>query len=51
MLLLRKKVCEKSGKVSFQRKSTDAAGTVTYNDVVFDEGKAMFVRCRWLFNV
>lgn len=40
---IEKKVCEKSGKVSFQRKSTDAAGTVTYNDVVFDEGKAMFV--------
>ena len=41
---IEKKVCELSGKVSFQRKAVDATtGAVSYTDVVYDEAKAMFV--------
>ncbi len=40
---IEKKVCEKSGCVSFQRKSVDANGTASYTAVQYDEAKAMFV--------
>ena len=37
---IEKKVCEQSGKVSFQRKAVDATtGAVIYTDVVYDEAK------------
>lgn len=40
---IEKKVCEKSGKVSFYRNSSDANGVLVSTEVVYDEGKAMFV--------
>ncbi len=37
------KVCEKSGKVCFLKKSTDAEGNVASAEVMYDEATAQFV--------
>ncbi|MBK9272346.1 MAG: hypothetical protein IPM48_12195 [Saprospiraceae bacterium] len=40
---IEKKVCEKSGKVSFYRNTVDETGVSVSTQVMYDEGKAMFV--------
>ncbi len=40
---IEKKVCEKSGKVSFYRTTKDESGASVSTQVTYDEGKAMFV--------
>ncbi len=40
---IEKKVCEKSGKVSFYRNTKDESGASVSTQVMYDEGKATFV--------
>ncbi|MBK9632724.1 MAG: hypothetical protein IPO62_16995 [Saprospiraceae bacterium] len=40
---IEKKVCENSGKLSFYRNTTDEKGVTVSTQVMYDEGKAMFV--------
>ncbi|MCC6816858.1 MAG: hypothetical protein IT267_10640 [Saprospiraceae bacterium] len=40
---IEKRVCEKSGKVSFFRNTTDASGATASTEVMFDQGTATFV--------
>ena len=42
--MIEKKVCEKSGKVSYQRKNVDAtSGQVSYTEVAYNEASGSFV--------